>query len=974
MSLTLYGTTQAATTVTTAAKLVNATGGTSSSNTTTAPNDGSQKYMEVLGKGGTGTTVTSIPAPTAKGWLYDSTALEGFTLSGNISGVLSMDDSAGFASVDFILNAYKRSSGGTYTSFGTTTLTAQSMSSSQTSYSLPSTAITSTAFTTGDKLYYELYMHPQVSDGHWSGDPIVNFSSSSSTAGIANQFQITISGFALTAIQVDKDVAIRGRISAQVTKDVAMRGRISQKVNKDIAIRGNVGLIGKKDLALRGRISQQVSKDVGLRGRLSQQTAKDIAIRGKPANTVDKDVALRGRIAATVTKDLAIRGRLSQKVAKDLALRGRVSQQVQKDIALRGNISGPRLTSGGFTIFANGTGTATYDSVRITQYPDPSLSLAPIIPRVGATGMYYNALTPTNTTLGVDTSIDGVNWTDQTSNNGGTITGIFSQPDPTTDGFGVNSSANYTSTFRTGGSAATATFDTTNTRLILTGGTNALYVNSSINHADIDLFADLDQSDAGGLCWRYVDANNFYYLLINDNLSSTGTTNTITLYKVASNVQTQLATAAISYSVGSAGNAYTVTFTRGTYRRFRITMLKGVITAYVDGVQLLTYTDGSPLAAGLAGLYNNGGTTGSRYYQLWITPIGDVVTGNPSGDIVTGDFAYTRLRLATTDPTVTPQVEDIATLGVTPDIAMGATIPSTTYNATFLSTNFDDLAKQSNYMWYFKPDMTAVFRAMSTIAAPWILQSAPSGLASVSDIMINSDLELDVSNDLYRNRQTILGAQNTITPPAARFIGDGKATSFTLGYPVASLPAITLNGVTQTVGLKGTTGSNWYYAVNDSVIQQDSAGVVLQSTDQLIVSYTGLYDIVVIVDDVPQQTARATIEGGTGIVEAVEDHTGENMLQNEAITLAAQLINRYAIAGRTLIVDVTRDGLLVGQTLSIFFPEHGIFNGQFIIQQIEIYLKKNTGNTQVYTYKVTASELPKQQSWARLIATGLGLS
>jgi hypothetical protein len=402
-------------------------------------------------------------------------------------------------------------------------------------------------------------------------------------------------------------------------------------------------------------------------------------------------------------------------------------------------------------------------------------------------------------------------------------------------------------------------------------------------------------------------------------------------------------------------------------------MLSGVITVYVDGTQLLTYTDGLPLGTGTIGMFNNGGSAGSRYYQLWIQPQGDNVTGTPAGDTVTGQFVYTRLRLATTDPTVTPQVQDISTTALTPQIGAGVTIPSVTYTSAFLNSNFDDLAKQSNYSWYIDQNKTFIFRSSATVAAPWIVQSASAGLVTDVALEVDDTLELDVGNDLYRNRQTIIGAQDTLTT-SALFIGDGSATSFTLGYPLASQPTIYLNGVQQTVGFKGLTGYDWYYAIGDPVIEQDSGGTVLTDVDQLSVpSYVGLFDVTVTVDDTVEQVARAAIEGGTGIVENVEDVTGQGLMKDAATTLANQLLSRYAIAGRTLTFNTSQNGIQLGSTLSIFLPEHGIWDGQFLVTQIEITLQQGVGDTQVWWHKVTASELPRQASWAKLIASGLGL-
>lgn len=923
VSLILYGSTTASTTITTAATLVNTTGGTSSSKTTTGPNDGTQFYMEVLGLGGTGTTVSSIPSPTGKGWLYDTTALEGNTLSGTIAAVLRMNDTAGFASIDMIIAAYKRSSGGTFTSIGSTTLTAQSMSSTSTNYSLPATSITTTGFGTGDKLYVQCYLHPQASDGHWAGDPIVNFSSSSSSAGIANQFQIT---FSVITAAATKDLEIRGRIMQLINKDLEMRARIMQLVMKDLEIRGNVGFKAQKDLSLRSRIQQLIKKDLSTRGRIKQLVSKDLSVRARPANTLLKDISIRGRI------------------------------------------TGNRLPSGGFTLYCNGSGTVQYDSFRATQYPDPSVALGTITPRIGTTLQSWSSNTPTGTALGFDLSTDGVNWTDVTALNGGSFPSIYSQPSPTVDTFLLSDAGNYTSTNRTGGALSTWTFDTTNRRLIATGGTNGIYLNTAINRADIDIFADMDMSDGGGIVWRYVNSSNFYYVELRDNQSSAGTVNQALITKVASNSRTVLGTVTLNYTQGTPRDAYQVYFTRGTYRRFRITMLGGVITFYMDGNQLFTYTDGSPLGSGQVGLYNNAGNVGSRYYNLWIQPLGDYVSGTPAGDIVTGTFIYSRQRLSTTTPALTPQVSDITIAAFTPEIAIGALVPSVSYTAAYISRVYDDLARLSNFDWYINAMRHVIFRAGASVASPWIVQSAPFGLVPAVDIDFDSDFAVDSSNDLYRNRQIVVGGYDTITPPPATFFGNGTDKTVTLGYGVSSITSITLNGVTQTFGLKGTTGSQWYYAVNDTVVQADDSTGYGEG-DNVVISYVGRFSSSVTVDLPEEQASRKAIEGGTGIVESVEDVSEFDLNMSSMTQLANQLLERYGINGRTIIFKTSRDGLEVGQTLTCFVPEHGLFNDSFLITQTERYLKTGIGDSVVWWYKVIASQLPKKDSWAKLLAS-----
>lgn len=1009
------------------------------------------------------------------------------------------------------------------------------------------------------------------------------------TIGSAQHWAGAVATFLpIISIQVSKDVAVRGRIQGLINKDLSLRGKTSQTVIKDLSFRGNIGFLGQKDIALRGRIKQLILKDIKLRGRVSQQTIKDIALRAKPANTVTKDITIRARISTSVTKDVSIRGRLKQLVNKDIALRARVKQLVNKDIALRGKVVGPPLGAGGFGLFANGTGTVSYDHFRATQYPDPSLSLSTITTRLGQSIVSWNDTISANTTFGMDVSIDGVNWTDVTSSNGGTIPGLYAQPDPTIidfDGDGVG----FTSTFITGGSVASWTEDDLNSDITAVGGSKAVYVYNAISQQDVSVFADMDISDAGGLAWRYIDPSNCYYLIVSDTQSSVGSANTLTLYRIgytpiisgdaplayyrlgenggliasdftgsnytgaysASGVTygqtgavpndtntavllngttgkvtlpvslnpttgsfsfecwvkvaaypgstksiianyntvtsiskgaglqinssgqilwlvanssgtfvsitssvvatntfhhvvgtyngtsklyvdgtlisstattinsatdqiqigsspfndflactvdevaiysrelsqaeitehysngtnpapTQLAAATISYVLGPENDPYTSLFTRSTYHRILADMEEDTITISVDGEELISFTDDGSLPAGKMGLFNNGGT--ARFHTLWMQALGEYVTGTPPLDIVTGTFVYTRQRLSTTQPTETPNVQDITTAGFSPEIGAGTALPNAQYDSAYISQTVDDLATTSNYSWHIDNSKHVIFHGESIVASPWILQSTQQ-VIPVVDLEVDDTLELDVSNDLYRNRQTILGAQDTLVT-SATFNGDSSSKTFTLGYPLAAAPNIFFNGVAQTVGLKGTFNSQWYYAIGDPVIEQDAGSSALLQGDLLsIPDYQGYFVTSVTVDDTNAQALMAAIEGGTGIVENVEDHTNDvpAITVETATVLATQLLARYAIAGRTLTFNTSRNGLELGQSLTIYLPEHGIVDKQFLITQIEITLRKGVNDTQVWWYKVIASELPKQASWAKIIASGLTL-
>jgi hypothetical protein len=194
-ALTLYGSNVAATTVTTACKLATTTGGTETSTETFAPNDNSQKYIEVWSQGGTVTDSASLPAPDGHGWLFDVTTLESQTIAtGNWSATVALQDPGGALTSTLVMRFYKRSSGGTYTSIGSITQTGNTIGTTRTVLSLSATSMGSMAFVTGDKLYIDLFILPTGSST-WTADGINCYLSNSATAGVANDFVVVTPGY-----------------------------------------------------------------------------------------------------------------------------------------------------------------------------------------------------------------------------------------------------------------------------------------------------------------------------------------------------------------------------------------------------------------------------------------------------------------------------------------------------------------------------------------------------------------------------------------------------------------------------------------------------------------------------------------------------------------------------------------------------------------------------------------------------------
>lgn len=405
-----------------------------------------------------------------------------------------------------------------------------------------------------------------------------------------------------------------------------------------------------------------------------------------------------------------------------------------------------------------------------------------------------------------------------------------------------------------------------------------------------------------------------------------------------------------------------INFIRGMFHRFILDVEGTTLTAYMDGVQLLQTTDSSVSGVGSGGLI--AGTSNGNMLQCYGLRIA------PYGQNVSTLSVLTQVTLTSTDPTQTPQVLDLQTFVASPSIGAGVVIPSAKYQRTFCDKNLDDLSKQSDYGWYIDQFKQLFFQDRQTSPAPWILFSNTLGLPS--DIELDSNLLVEVASDLYRNRQVLTNVIGTaaFSDP---FVGDGKRTSFTLSYPVAigSIPVIVLDGQVQSVGKSGGPTAQWYYTEGSVTIAQDASGTTLSGLDTMTIAYTGTFPTEVVLDNTNAQTALAAVEGGSGIVEAVEDVSKLSMTYAAAVVYAQSLLDRYCIEGRTLTVSVYRNGLAVGQILAVIVPEEHLINVRLLITQLDITMQTQPGNTVLYQYVVQATELPNSGSWQKLISSGL---
>lgn len=269
----------------------------------------------------------------------------------------------------------------------------------------------------------------------------------------------------------------------------------------------------------------------------------------------------------------------------------------------------------------------------------------------------------------------------------------------------------------------------------------------------------------------------------------------------------------------------------------------------------------------------------------------------------------------------------------------------------------DSLAEKAGFIWWIDALKRLFFVSRETFTAPW---DAEAG-AGLKDVRVES------ANPYYRNRQYVKGGRDLTDPQTEVRKGDGTATAFVVGFPIAKVPTIEVsrNGapwVEQTVGIKGVDeGKDWYWNKGSNTITQDMNAEPLGPDDRIRVTYQGEYDIVVLTEDGNAIDQLQALEnGGTGVVEYVEEDMNINS-REAAFQLANAKLRQYAVLGRRLRYRTRRRGLRPGQLQRVNLPGHNLRNSEMLIEGVTV----RTEGPLVW-YEVSAVEGPGQGSWSRI--------
>lgn len=305
----------------------------------------------------------------------------------------------------------------------------------------------------------------------------------------------------------------------------------------------------------------------------------------------------------------------------------------------------------------------------------------------------------------------------------------------------------------------------------------------------------------------------------------------------------------------------------------------------------------------------------------------------------------------------------LAIEGITPgSIDDGPELSRANWNHVSISSVLDELSKDVGFYWFVDYEKRLHFLPRTAATAPFAIDEVNSKVRDFRSTETRND---------YRNTQIIKGWKEITNPLTERFLGDGESKTFTVSFPLYQPPTVTVNGQPQTIGIRGVEeGKHWYWSKDQNEISQDNQAesVPLSSSDRLEVTYVGTYSGITYQQDQAQVEARAAVEGGSGLYEAVETDAS---LEGGEVVIArgAGLLRRYVLDAQAEF-ELDLDGLDIGQLLIVDYPTLGLSQAEMLITGIE--LTQIAPDVRRYRVSCTTGEVKNafKEFWMKFARTG----
>jgi len=344
-ALTVYANNAASSTLSSANTLVSSSGTISQTSQTTAigASPSTNTYGEVTSQGTASTwpNLSSAPSPSGNGWLFDVTTLEAQQfIAGSWSGNIKLRcTGGGSVTGNIIVRAYIRSSGGTYTSIGSITLTGQSITSSSGTFTLSATSFAqSAAFSTGDKLYFDVIVKITATSGLGSSSAFSIYQSNTANIGSTAILNLATAGYQASGIAQTGACTVSGQGTLSLTAELDAVGSITAtgqgilSASGMLAAAGGVTAVGQGALIILSSVQGQVTlggagamSASGVVGLLGSLTAS-----GQGVLSAFGQVLMRARGTFTVT----ITGQAVNIEAGTLTIQNAIGQRSTADFVV----------------------------------------------------------------------------------------------------------------------------------------------------------------------------------------------------------------------------------------------------------------------------------------------------------------------------------------------------------------------------------------------------------------------------------------------------------------------------------------------------------------------------------------------------------------------------------------------------------------------------------------------------------------
>lgn len=333
-------------TLTTAGTLASTTGGTGATKDTKAPVAPATGYSELFALGTTNawSGAGSIGSPSGNGWIWDVTTLEAQTiLAGNWTPTVRLQVAGGGTpslTADIHVRAYKRSSGGTYTQIGSDmTKTAQTINSTATNYVFSATSETSMSFSTGDKLYLDIWLNVTANSGTTSANNVRVSQSSTAGAGVANNFSTVTPGYQSTTATrtVTATAAFLTTNSRTIPATAALKTTLSRTVNATAALKTTNSRTVSDTVALKTTNQRTVLDSAALKTTLTRTIPESTALKTTNARTIGASAALKATNQRTISETAVLKTTNSRTIGTSGALKTTHSRTVNATATLATN-------------------------------------------------------------------------------------------------------------------------------------------------------------------------------------------------------------------------------------------------------------------------------------------------------------------------------------------------------------------------------------------------------------------------------------------------------------------------------------------------------------------------------------------------------------------------------------------------------------------------------------------------------------